>query len=199
MTAMANRNDCPHLAAYKKTPHGSTSYRIIHASFVAPKSAEARCEKVSATPMVIRSPAASADCHRPQAKTGCFVCNTATPRLHACLNCIYFGCYTSGHIHEHSKANQHYLGTSTRPPAARLIVIVSFRPAMELQYGSIYCFQCQDYVYDKELEAGTDDEKKHIWEPTKQDMELLRKNPKRKRIYENSFVGEFADVCNCAP
>lgn len=53
------------------------------------------------------------------------------PRMHSCLHCIYFACY-AGHIQDHSKTKKHFL-------------------YVDLSYGNIYCAQCQDYIYDREL------------------------------------------------
>lgn len=53
------------------------------------------------------------------------------PRLHSCLHCIFFGCY-AGHIQDHSKSKKHFL-------------------YVDLSHGNIYCAQCQDYIYDREL------------------------------------------------
>jgi len=41
--------------------------------------------------------------------------------------------FYSHHIHQHAQDTNHYL-------------------AMDLSYGQTYCFHCQDYVYDKQVE-----------------------------------------------
>ena len=38
------------------------------------------------------------------------------------------------HIHQHAQDTNHYL-------------------AMDLSFGQTYCFLCQDYIYDKEVES----------------------------------------------
>lgn len=107
--------------------------------------------------------------------------------------------------------------------------------AIDLLYGGIYCFMCQDYIYDKDIEQiakeeqrkawklqGTSfctpsenlmqlfearpldvsvlpclcvfvstgiGEKYTTWEPTKRELELLRHNPKRRKITTNCTIG----------
>lgn len=63
------------------------------------------------------------------------------------------------------------------------------------------CFQCGDYVYDRELlavaKAQWSESAKSLsfgefyraWEPTQIEAELLRKHPRRRRVVENSTIG----------
>lgn len=106
-------------------------------------------------------------------------------------------------------------------------------PAIDLLYGGIYCFVCQDYIYDKDMEQIAKEEQRkawklqgtsslsgppnaavgtlagcHLqvcvctfvfsvgigekfttWEPTKRELELLRHNPKRRKITTNCTIG----------
>ncbi|XP_011634474.1 ubiquitin carboxyl-terminal hydrolase 22 [Pogonomyrmex barbatus] len=112
----------------------------------------------------------------------CHTCKTYKDRLHSCLHCIFFGCYAKGHIQEHAKTKKHFL-------------------AVDLCYGNILCFQCGDYVYDRELlavaRAQWSESAKSLsfgefyraWEPTQIEAELLRKHPRRRRVVENSTIG----------
>lgn len=74
--------------------------------------------------------------------------------------------------------------------------------AVDLTYGVVCCFQCGDYVYDKELEIIA---QKHqakaalslglgqvfqSWEPSEEEIELLKKHPKRKKITDSSIIGK---------
>lgn len=36
-------------------------------------------------------------------------------------------------------------------------------PAIDLLYGGIYCFVCQDYIYDKEMEQIAKEEQRKAW------------------------------------
>ncbi|KAL3211135.1 hypothetical protein MRX96_000820 [Rhipicephalus microplus] len=152
---------CPHLTTFKETK-GTQAYRLIHSYFVCCVSKEARAKKAQLCV--------------------CHVCHERGPRLHACLQCVYFGCYGNGHIHEHARTNQHLL-------------------AVDISYGVVYCFTCADYVYDRELEAiarkhrrrcarllGLQEYYQH-WEPSNFELDLLRRNPRRKRIANNSYIG----------
>ncbi|KAG7460177.1 hypothetical protein MATL_G00218570 [Megalops atlanticus] len=73
--------------------------------------------------------------------------------------------------------------------------------AIDLLYGGIYCFVCQDYIYDKDMEQIAKEEQRKAWklqgvgekystwEPTKRELELLRHNPKRRKITTNCTIG----------
>ncbi|KAF3853217.1 hypothetical protein F7725_013905 [Dissostichus mawsoni] len=47
-------------------------------------------------------------------------------------------------IHEHAKSKRHNL-------------------AIDLLYGGIYCFMCQDYIYDKDMEQIAKEEQRKAW------------------------------------
>ncbi|KAK3091748.1 hypothetical protein FSP39_022316 [Pinctada imbricata] len=153
---------CQHLQNYKVI-HGSSQFRIIHAYFVACSSPDARKRK---------------------AKSGvCHLCHFPSFRLHACLYCVFFGCYSSKHIHDHAERKGHSL-------------------ALDMTYGNIYCFECGDYVYDLEFEqiAQSQNTKSakslclkpihfSTWEPTEMEAEILRQNPKRRKMESRSTIG----------
>lgn len=112
----------------------------------------------------------------------CQMCHYVGPRLHSCLHCIYFGCIMGGHMQEHAKVKKHFL-------------------AMELTYGTVMCFHCGDYVYDKDfsgiaMKRDAESAKErgvylayHSWQPNYQDVEALRNNPQRRQILENTTIG----------
>uniref|UniRef100_H2YZG5 Ubiquitin carboxyl-terminal hydrolase n=1 Tax=Ciona savignyi TaxID=51511 RepID=H2YZG5_CIOSA len=76
---------------------------------------------------------------------------------------------------------------------------------MDLSFGQMYCFLCQDYVYDKEVEQYAQKEWAKVcrfngwsesllstlpyWEPTGTELEYLKLNPKRRKIAADSYVG----------
>ncbi|XP_071443594.1 ubiquitin carboxyl-terminal hydrolase 22 [Hetaerina americana] len=152
---------CVHLSSFKATS-GIQPYRSIHRYFVACTSAELRRHK-----------ARSCFCH---------MCHNTGSRLHSCLYCIFFGCYSLGHIQQHAEQKKHFL-------------------AVDLNYGMVYCFQCGDYVYEKDLENIAREHQMKAtkslgmkimyrpWEPSSHEVELLKRNPRRKRITENSTIG----------
>lgn len=49
----------------------------------------------------------------------------------------------------------------------RLLVLFCFFrspfSAIDLLYGGIYCFMCQDYIYDKDMEQIAKDEQRKAW------------------------------------
>ncbi|XP_050390499.1 ubiquitin carboxyl-terminal hydrolase 22 isoform X3 [Patella vulgata] len=155
---------CQHLSAFKAAK-GTDPFRIIYSYFIVCPSADAR-----------RIKAKSCVCH---------TCRQPTLRLHACMYCIYFGCYGAKHIHEHAKGKKHNL-------------------AIDLTYGTVICFSCEDYVYDKDLEdiARSFSQKPSLnlvseylkdpfssWEPSEDELQLLKKNPKRRKVDAKSTVG----------
>ncbi|EMP33075.1 Ubiquitin carboxyl-terminal hydrolase 22-A [Chelonia mydas] len=95
--------------------------------------------------------------------------------------------------------------------------------AIDLLYGGIYCFMCQDYIYDKDMEQIAKEEQRKAWklqaftptvvshyqctmtgigekystwEPTKRELELLRHNPKRRKITTNCTIVLFVELKN---
>ena len=78
--------------------------------------------------------------------------------------------------------------------------------AVELNYGTLYCYKCRDYIYDASLDEvsrSIDQQLAHknyhisrqpvayvAWEPTNDEIDLLKKNPKRKRVEPGSTIGE---------
>ncbi|MFT7797980.1 ubiquitin carboxyl-terminal hydrolase 22 isoform X1 [Arapaima gigas] len=182
---------CSHVSGFK-VDNWKQNLRVIYQCFVWSGTAETRRRK-----------AKSCICH---------MCGAHLSRLHSCLYCVFFGCFTKKHIHEHAKNKRHNL-------------------AIDLLYGGIYCFVCQDYIYDKDMEQiakeeqrkawklqGTTSccsdpyplhtvisrattvpcfsppragvgEKYSTWEPTKRELELLRHNPKRRKITTNCTIG----------
>lgn len=65
----------------------------------------------------------------------CLSCQVgpSSSRLHACLYCVFIGCYEKKHIHHHQRKFNHPL-------------------AIDLTHGHIYCIHCGDYVYDDQFE-----------------------------------------------
>ncbi|XP_045213600.1 ubiquitin carboxyl-terminal hydrolase 22-like [Mercenaria mercenaria] len=151
---------CPHLQALK-TEKGTDSYRILHACFISCKTADARRRKAR--------------------HSVCHTCRVYGARLHACLSCVYFGCYDNNHAQDHAYVNKHWL-------------------AVDMTYGMINCFACGDYVYDRDFEKIA----RHLnnrtstqgvlnqfvtWQPNHRELDMLRKNTKRRRVEESSTIG----------
>lgn len=154
---------CIHVKDFKKA-HGVRIFRKIHAHFVSCLSLETRKRKAD-----------SCLCHG---------CGTYSNRLHSCLYCVYFGCYSGDrHIHHHAKNTGHCL-------------------AVDLSHGKVYCFLCKDYAYDSQLERvsreqhskawrllGNGCAKYQPWLPSKSEIQLLQENCKRRKITVNSTIG----------
>ena len=75
--------------------------------------------------------------------------------------------------------------------------------AVDLSYGNIMCFQCGDYVYDSELQQISRELNEKAarslglsaifqdWEPSKEEVLLLRNNPQHKTVVRNTTIGEL--------
>ncbi|XP_054282404.1 ubiquitin carboxyl-terminal hydrolase 22-like [Macrosteles quadrilineatus] len=152
---------CKHLNNFKLVK-GIQPYKTIHSYFVASTSAEARKTK-------------ALHCY-------CYTCKKIERRLHSCLHCIYIGCYSSGHIQDHSKTKKHFL-------------------AVDLAYGNVLCFQCGDYIYDSVLaevaEANVTMAAVSLgmssvystWSPTPREVQLMQGNPRVLTILKDSTLG----------
>ncbi|XP_035510988.1 ubiquitin carboxyl-terminal hydrolase 22-like [Morone saxatilis] len=163
---------CSHVNGYK-VDNWKQNLRVIYQCFVWSGTAETRRRKVLQSDAGWTELAKSCICH---------MCGAHLNRLHSCLYCVFFGCFTKKHIHEHAKNKRHNL-------------------AIDLLYGGIYCFVCQDYIYDKDMEQIAKEEQRKAWklqgigekyttwEPTKRELELLRHNPKRRKITTNCTIG----------
>jgi len=106
----------------------------------------------------------------------CHTCGNPLGRLHVCLLCVYFGCWKEDHMRAHCKEKVHNF-------------------AMNFQNCSIYCCECEDYIYDLEFERiyRSEEEKfyqlllqsqspniKYLtcgeWLPTEEEAEKIRSN-----------------------
>ncbi|XP_008587498.1 PREDICTED: ubiquitin carboxyl-terminal hydrolase 51 [Galeopterus variegatus] len=114
---------CSHVESFKVAKNWQKNPRLIYQRFV-----------WSGTPEMRKRKAKLCICH---------VCSTHMNRLHSCLSCVFFGCFTEKHIHKHAETKQHNL-------------------AVDLYHGVIYCFMCKDYVYDKDIEQIAKETKEKI-------------------------------------
>lgn len=151
---------CTHLNQYKEEK-GTSTFRIIHAYFVACVAKDSRKTKVH-------------NCY-------CYTCHTRSKRLHACLSCVYFGCYFGKHIQEHAETTEHLI-------------------AVDISFGTVYCYACKDYVYDKELEAISRKQRirsaKQLgvnlyfpWDLVEKKQELIEMHPKQLTSANKSYIG----------
>lgn len=177
---------CSHLREFK-AKNGLNTFRIIYTKFI----------------QNVRK-------HRYTHNLTCFGCKKHVPHLYSCLECVYFGCHefkskevdcpqeqpVKRHILEHALKETHYL-------------------AIDLLFVAIYCFQCDDYVYDQEFESILRNQSQYVSQniyesdligmtkqtttttpisittnnlgsPTKK---RRKSSPQRKRISHNSFLG----------
>ncbi|KAI8967242.1 hypothetical protein BDF20DRAFT_1004934 [Mycotypha africana] len=95
----------------------------------------------------------------------CSTCLYPLSHLHACLHCVYFGCWKKGHIKQHQKEKKHTF-------------------AMDFNRYTLFCSECDDYIYDVELEEtiinferytklGRKRQRVQPWEPTRKDINSI--------------------------
>ncbi|XP_062507983.1 ubiquitin carboxyl-terminal hydrolase 22-like isoform X2 [Corticium candelabrum] len=153
---------CAHLSEYK-TSRGLKPFQTIYFYFFSCSTSRARAVKAE--------------------YWKCMSCDSCAPRLHCCLYCVHFACNVHKHIHKHFAESEHGL-------------------AVDLTVGSVYCFLCKKFVYDTDVESvarAKADEAwrrtglggiQHIyWEPTKEELDLLRKYSKRRKVSSMSTLG----------
>ncbi|XP_055953744.1 ubiquitin carboxyl-terminal hydrolase 22-like [Argiope bruennichi] len=114
----------------------------------------------------------------------CRICNSAHKKLHACLECAFFGCFDfedgkNSHMEDHSKRYRHYF-------------------AININHGSLFCFKCNDYIYneiydDSLTEFNLEARKMNVirtympWKPKAREIAALP-NPVVK-IADDSYFG----------
>ncbi|GAB1303225.1 Ubiquitin carboxyl-terminal hydrolase 51 [Apodemus speciosus] len=116
---------CSHVESFKVVKNWRRNLRMLYQRFIWSGTSETRQRKAKACI--------------------CHICSTHKNRLHSCLSCVFFGCFTEKHIHIHAETKQHNL-------------------AVDLYHGVIYCFMCKDYVYDKDIEKIAKETKEKILE-----------------------------------
>ncbi|KAG1171793.1 hypothetical protein G6F70_002018 [Rhizopus microsporus] len=101
----------------------------------------------------------------------CSVCSDPLSRLHACLHCVFMGCWRKGHMKEHQMEKEHCF-------------------AVDFDRHTIFCYECNDYVYDVEINekitkaeivSSRSRRKKQrvqyaLWEPTEKDISTIVNN-----------------------
>lgn len=71
-------------------------------------------------------------------------------------------------------------------------------PAIDLLYGGIYCFVCQDYIYDKDMEQIAKEEQRKAWKLQGISSCILPVNvPQPFESQANRCLGAVMFVCLC--
>ncbi|NXJ53265.1 UB22A hydrolase, partial [Spizaetus tyrannus] len=130
----------------------------------------------------------------------CHMCGAHLNRLHSCLYCVFFGCFTKKHIHEHAKTKRHnlaYLHTCAFMVHAQYlcrniytqIYVHTFVLFSLLSLIFSFLAFTPTVVSHYQCTMTGIGEKYSTWEPTKRELELLRHNPKRRKITTNCTIG----------
>ncbi|KAG5876771.1 hypothetical protein JTB14_017342 [Gonioctena quinquepunctata] len=162
---------CYHLQHFKMKGENLDAFKWIHTVFVVTGASRSKKTKIC--------------------NASCRTCKKKGPFLHACLECVYFGCHR--HIREHMKFQKHII-------------------SVELIYGQIHCSSCNDYIYDAEIDdiaAETKMQsirfKKRLfewtsWDATEEERILLTHQTKKICITPESTIGlRERHKCNGIP
>lgn len=133
------------------------------------------------------------------------MCGAHLNRLHSCLYCVFFGCFTRKHIHEHAKSKRHNLGEPRRVlsrsvPAApvrleshHVCLRIPVRPCGPLQYQPPGLQQPGSFLLSEEELKG---------KPQRIIVPLGMPHPVKCRGFNSiyaAFTNEGAGFCNVNP
>ncbi|KAI1302425.1 hypothetical protein EDD11_005616 [Mortierella claussenii] len=128
---------CPHIKPLKKSAEILSNYQVLaryslhfkhrHALGILPTKDKKRIRGLEDN--------AANGKPFPQLPTpACLTCETTLGRIHACLHCVYVGCWKGEHAQAHSKDTGHTF-------------------SMEISRCGLYCNHCKDFVYDRDFEG----------------------------------------------
>lgn len=203
---------CQHLRDFK-AKNGLNTFRVIYTKFIQKIRKQKNADNLT-----------------------CFGCNKHVPHLYSCLECVYLGCHEFKRTNRNEKVaqnhqhqnNNHHSPSQNQPdreggdndddddePATRHILEHAKKEthylAIDLLFVAIYCFQCDDYVYNHEFESilrnqyfythinnnknnnsnntlhiNDKNTTNNLCSPVKK---RRKSSPQRKRISQNSFLG----------
>lgn len=151
---------CKHLDVYKEDSSNVENLQWIHSVFVVGGPSEYKKMRLC--------------------NTYCRTCRKRGPFMHACLECVFFGCHK--HIREHMHDEEHNL-------------------SVDLIYGQLHCFSCGDYIYDAEFDRIAFKNKMECkifqkrlfecvsWDPTEEERQLLSTRTKKVCISAETTIG----------
>ncbi|KAF9929908.1 hypothetical protein BGZ67_006054 [Mortierella alpina] len=131
---------CPHLKSLKKAGEILNNYQLLaryslhfkhrHALGILHSKEKKRPRSLEASDTL-----ANGIKPTPQLPTpACTTCDTTLGRIHACLQCVFIGCWKSEHAQAHAQEKGHVF-------------------SMEISRCGLYCSQCKDFVHDRDFEG----------------------------------------------
>lgn len=152
---------CEHVAAFKSL-YRLQPLHILHRKLICPHSEFFSREAISLLKCML--------CRSRRVKN----------RLHACLHCVFIGCFEKKHLHRHQKATGHNL-------------------SIDLTFGNTHCASCRDYVYDDDFEKvrlacrnghrNGNHQNLPVWEPDKIDLNFLGQHAQRLTVDGRTTLG----------
>ncbi|KAI8350654.1 hypothetical protein B0O80DRAFT_123514 [Mortierella sp. GBAus27b] len=133
----SSAHGCSHIKPLKKNGEILSNYQVLcryslhfknrHALGILPSSKDKKRPR--------NNEDASSAKTTPQLPTpACLSCETTLGRIHACLHCVYVGCWKGEHVQTHSQESGHTF-------------------SIEISRCGLYCSQCKDFVYDRDFEG----------------------------------------------
>ncbi|KAH6583712.1 hypothetical protein BASA50_010139 [Batrachochytrium salamandrivorans] len=102
----------------------------------------------------------------------CCTCDEfmSSSRIHACLQCVFLGCWKDSHIQKHLRSKNHMF-------------------AMDFAHCTVFCCKCNDYVYDLDMERILNSERSRI------NMIISRiKEPNNRRVLHQEWVPTLTEI-----
>ncbi|XP_050299673.1 ubiquitin carboxyl-terminal hydrolase 22 [Anthonomus grandis grandis] len=155
-----NALSCEHFERFKEDSASLETLKWIHSVFVVGHPARYRSVKIL--------------------NTSCQTCRNRGPHIHACIECVYFGCIQ--HIRQHTRDLNHTF-------------------SLELIYGQLHCAKCGDYIYDNDLDEVAQKHRMHSrkfqkrlfdcvsWDPNEDERQLISNRTKRMCLTPETTLG----------
>ncbi|KAF9574972.1 hypothetical protein EC968_004732 [Mortierella alpina] len=129
---------CPHLKSLKKAGEILSNYQLLARYSLHFKHRNALGilhSKEKKRPRSLEDTLANGIKPTPQLPTpACTTCDTTLGRIHACLQCVFIGCWKGEHAQAHAQEKGHIF-------------------SMEISRCGLYCSQCKDFVHDRDFEG----------------------------------------------
>ncbi|KAG0035190.1 hypothetical protein BGZ82_005377 [Podila clonocystis] len=125
---------CPHIKPHKRAGEILSNYQVLTRYSLHFKHRHA----LGILPPAKKRPRSNEDQSAPKTPPlptpACVMCQSSLGRIHACLHCVFVGCWKSEHAQTHAQETGHPF-------------------SMEISRCGLYCSQCKDFVYDRDFDG----------------------------------------------
>ncbi|ORZ19976.1 hypothetical protein BCR41DRAFT_385570 [Lobosporangium transversale] len=134
----AASHGCPHIKPFKKSADIVANYQILVRYSLHYKNRHAlgvlTSSKDKKRPRNSEDSVPNGKAIQQLPTPACLTCDTILGRIHACLHCVFVGCWKGEHSQKHSKDSGHTF-------------------SMEVSRCGLYCNHCKDFIYDRDFEG----------------------------------------------